>query len=96
MKATKLLIIGMSLSLLMGCSGQKEVSETQNQSMSTEETLAVNNAEKSQQEGKQYPKGTDVRVFPNSYTAEGEEINISEEGLSKELISTYWFNESTD
>ena len=96
MKATKLLIIGMSLSLLMGCSGQKEVSETQNQSMSTEETLAVNNAEESQQEGKQYPKGTDVRVFPNGYTTEGEEINISEEGLSKELISTYWFNESTD
>ena len=96
MKATKLFILGMSLSMLIGCSNQKEISETQNQGVNTEETLAVNTAEASEEKGEQYPEGSDVRVFSNDYVTEDQVVNISEEGLSKELISTYWFNESTD
>ena len=96
MKATKLFILGMSLSMLVGCSNQKAISETQNQGMNAEETLAVNTAEASEQKGKQYPEGSDVRVFPDGYVTEDRVVNISEEGLSKELISTYRFNESTD
>ena len=47
--------------------------------------------EKVENVSNQYPIGTDLRAFP------GEAIKeISDKGLSKELISSYWYNEATD
>ena len=96
----KRLIIGvMSISLLTGCQSVEKMSNVQEETEEVEiedknleqeeiKELATHIEENTSQ---QYPLGSDVRG------GVGEEAKeISEQGLSKELIVSYWFNEETD
>ena len=66
---------------------QKEVKEV-------EESAKNSSKGKTADKGKNYPKGADVRGF--AYEMKGEEVNIDEGSLTKELIASYTFNEKTD
>ncbi len=92
----KLLVVGISVVIFVGCTNQSQEQAVQKDVSNTE--MVVNDTSDHEEEGEKnqeinslYPAGEDVRVLEWVKVKE-----ISEEGLSKELISSYWFNESTD
>ena len=97
MNLKKLLLAGMSALMLVGCASQNQSNEIQEigseEQVTTLESKNITGEESDvvESSGEEYPEGEDVRRIKWKHIKE-----LSEEGLSKELISTYWFNEGTD
>ena len=96
MRFKMLIVVSASIALVTGCSsagkvqdGQEKTKEVEN--VIKEEKVGEVRGEEVKGESSQYPIEADVRSLP------GLEIKeISEKGLSKELISSYRYNEATD
>ena len=88
MRFKMLMVVSVSVALVSLCLGS---SKTPSEQEKMEKVEYVVKEEKKGDINNQYPIGTDVRVFPGLVIKE-----ISEKGLSEELISSYWYNEATD